>query len=204
MKYVCFRFQLWKSSVWSVGIIILFYQNILYRNCIFHYIFCHFSAFLTIFVLALWHLIWRNKNFAKIDLAPALGTIRPFNLINLGVLSSGDNAWTPAESHCRRKIRSVTGALNAGRAHRVIVRAERTITIQVMSFAAAEKRTLMLGSTKLWQSLERAWRSRATGHSACWKDAERTITVQDYRSCRQIDFNTRVDIKLWHSLEREI
>ena len=28
---------------------ILFYQNILYRNCIFHYIFHHFPAYLTIF-----------------------------------------------------------------------------------------------------------------------------------------------------------
>ena len=34
-------FQPWKIHVWLVGIIILFYQNILYRNCIFHYIFQH-------------------------------------------------------------------------------------------------------------------------------------------------------------------
>ena len=33
----------------SVGIIILLYQNILYRNCIFQYIFRRFSAYLTIF-----------------------------------------------------------------------------------------------------------------------------------------------------------
>ena len=40
-----------KSYVWLVGIIILFYQNMLYRNCIFHYIFHNFSADLTIFCL---------------------------------------------------------------------------------------------------------------------------------------------------------
>ena len=40
-----------KSWVRSVGIIILFYRNILYGNSTFHYIFYHYSAYLTIFCL---------------------------------------------------------------------------------------------------------------------------------------------------------
>ena len=51
-NHACFRFQLWKK----LGIvrrhyhfILLKYLNILYRYCIFHYIFLHFSAYLAIF-----------------------------------------------------------------------------------------------------------------------------------------------------------
>ena len=45
--YVCFRVQLWKKYVWSVGIIILFFsKNIiqdLWKMCICQYIFAQFS-----------------------------------------------------------------------------------------------------------------------------------------------------------------